>query len=410
MRLLMVALPAAGHLLPMIPFAWAARAAGHEVLFGSSSEGVASCVQAGLAACELAPGVDVMAALRGARPGGAGPRQAASGPQAVPPDVRRAVVARFTGMNEQMAEGLLRAARHWQPDAVVYGPTAQVGRVVAEYLGVPAVLHGLGITFGRLGLMNSGIAGGLAPLRERLGLSLAPAGRVTLLDTGPPSMDVPPEMLAAMAPAIEGEAVRASAPVPDVRRWPMRYVPYNGGKALPDWLLAPPARPRVCITLGSALPSMSGIDGVREVLAALARLDVEVVLALGEVDLTPLGTLPTGVHVAGWMPLSSLAPTCTVIVHHGGSGTTMNALVAGVPQLVLPHFADQPMNAASVAARGVGLRLEPAAATADAIAQAVGRLLGEASFRQAAREVKLEIASLPTPADRVARLADELAP
>ena len=62
-------------------------------------------------------------------------------------------------------------------------------------------------------------------------------------------------------------------------------------------------------------------------------------------------------------PLSSILPTCSAIVHHGGAGTALTALALGVFQLVIPQFADQPANATVVAARGVGLALLPTSAT-----------------------------------------------
>ena len=43
------------------------------------------------------------------------------------------------------------------------------------------------------------------------------------------------------------------------------------------------------------------------------------------------------------------------MVGHGGFGTTLGALLAGVPQVVVPLFADQPSNAERIAAIGAGL-------------------------------------------------------
>lgn len=41
-------------------------------------------------------------------------------------------------------------------------------------------------------------------------------------------------------------------------------------------------------------------------------------------------------------PYFLLFPLCDLIIHHGGSGTTGAALAAGVPQVIVPFFADQP--------------------------------------------------------------------
>ena len=40
-------------------------------------------------------------------------------------------------------------------------------------------------------------------------------------------------------------------------------------------------------------------------------------------------------------PHARLFPRCSVVVHHGGAGTTQSALLAGCPSIVVPHAADQ---------------------------------------------------------------------
>src|ERR671928_102638 len=130
------------------------------------------------------------------------------------------------------------------------------------------------------------------------------------------------------------------------------------------------------------------------------HLDAEFVLALGDADPSPLGELPDNVRAAGWVPLSALLPTCAALVHHGGAGTTLTAIDAGVTQLVLPHGADQYMNADAVARRGLGLRSEPDQVDAELI----DRLLTDPGLGRAASEVADEIATLPRPADLVPKI------
>jgi sterol 3beta-glucosyltransferase len=52
-------------------------------------------------------------------------------------------------------------------------------------------------------------------------------------------------------------------------------------------------------------------------------------------------SLPSSVHPAGSLPHSWLMPRCAGVVHHGGFGTTSATFRAGLPQLVVPHLADQ---------------------------------------------------------------------
>jgi UDP:flavonoid glycosyltransferase YjiC (YdhE family) len=70
-----------------------------------------------------------------------------------------------------------------------------------------------------------------------------------------------------------------------------------------------------------------------------------------------------------------------------------------LPQLCLPQGTDQPFNTAALVPTGAALALAPEDITADAVADALGRLLDEPSFRQAAARLRDEIDRMPTAAD-----------
>lgn len=74
--------------------------------------------------------------------------------------------------------------------------------------------------------------------------------------------------------------------------------------------------------------------------------------------------LPATVLWQPYVPLSALLPRAAVLVHHGGIGTTAEALRAGIPQLITPFAWDQFDNGARIAALGAGMaipatRLQP---------------------------------------------------
>jgi rhamnosyltransferase subunit B len=71
-----------------------------------------------------------------------------------------------------------------------------------------------------------------------------------------------------------------------------------------------------------------------------------------------------------------LFPRASVIVHHGGVGTTGQALRAGVPQLIIPFFGDQADNAARVARLGIARALTPKDVATARIVQELATLLG----------------------------------
>jgi rhamnosyltransferase subunit B len=76
-----------------------------------------------------------------------------------------------------------------------------------------------------------------------------------------------------------------------------------------------------------------------------------------------------------YLPLHRLLPHSAALVHHGGIGTTAEALRACVPQLVLPWAFDQFDNAQRVRALGVGLTLPSRRLRADRLLRALSRLL-----------------------------------
>jgi len=182
----------------------------------------------------------------------------------------------------------------------------------------------------------------------------------------------------------------------------MRYVPFNGGGQLPDWLLHAPDRPRVIVTLGTVIPGFRGLGPLQWLTDIAGDVDAEFVVTLGQGEQEQLGTLPANVRPVSYTPLNALLATSTAVVHHGGSGSTMTSLALGVPQLVVPQGADQFHNANQVAKRGVGFEIDTDERPVDG--DDLTRLLTDTSLADAAAEVRAEIAALPAPAELVSRL------
>lgn len=91
--------------------------------------------------------------------------------------------------------------------------------------------------------------------------------------------------------------------------------------------------------------------------------------------------LPPGVMHVPYAPFSALLPQLAAFVHHGGIGTTSQALRAGVPQLVRPMGYDQFDNAHHVQQLGVGRRLLVGAYRAPAVANALDALAHDSALK-----------------------------
>jgi vancomycin aglycone glucosyltransferase len=88
------------------------------------------------------------------------------------------------------------------------------------------------------------------------------------------------------------------------------------------------------------------------------------------------GRLPRGWRVVRDAPHALLFPRTAVVVHHGGSGTTAQALRAGVPQVLLPLILDQfhhahRLHLAGISPRPVPMEKVAAAGLAAAIRSAM---------------------------------------
>ena len=99
---------------------------------------------------------------------------------------------------------------------------------------------------------------------------------------------------------------------------------------------------------------------------------------------------------------------CAVVVSHAGSGTFLGALAAGRPQLCLPLAADQFRNSAGGSRAGAALVLPPGEVNAESVTWAMSRLLVEDSFHDSARVVSAELSQMPSPAEVVDVLVEQL--
>lgn len=93
-----------------------------------------------------------------------------------------------------------------------------------------------------------------------------------------------------------------------------------------------------------------------------------------------------------YVDLAALLPRAALLVHHGGIGTTAQALAAGTPQIISPQVYDQPDNARHVSALGVGKLVERAELCGSALAAAARELLGSDSALLMARSLSQRMA------------------
>lgn len=96
-------------------------------------------------------------------------------------------------------------------------------------------------------------------------------------------------------------------------------------------------------------------------------------------------TLPNGVRHFDYVPFSMVLPRSAALVHHGGIGTTAQAIAAGIPQLIVPSSHDQPDNAVRVRRLDIGDFMLPKAYTTARVAKTLHRLLSPAVRKECQR-------------------------
>ena len=104
--------------------------------------------------------------------------------------------------------------------------------------------------------------------------------------------------------------------------------------------------------------------------------------------------LPAGTRLLNWAPYDWLLPRCRVIIHHGGMGTTHQALLGGLLQIVVPHAADQRLQGRRVAEAKVGLHLTAHDVRRGQLREGVRALLEADWVAENAQSLAAEMAAL----------------
>jgi UDP:flavonoid glycosyltransferase YjiC (YdhE family) len=375
MRVLFTTTSGRGHFQPMFPLARALEHAGHEMRWACAA--------------------NICGELRGkrfdARPAGIyeldpsplrhPPPEVAALPPAERPDhlfhlnfgPRRA---------EPMLADLMPIAEEWRPHLLVCEQGELAGPLAAARLAIPSVTHAFGRLLPAVRLQRAAEA--MADLWRAHGLEPRPfAGTYDHL-----YVDIYPPGLQAADTAHVG-AVQRIRPAEPIER-------------------DAAAEPVVYVTFGTVFNHDLALFATA--LEATGKLDVRVVVTLGPGhDPDALGAQPSNVTVAEFIPQAELLPACATVISHGGSGTFLAALAAGVPQVLLPQAADQFLNAEAGVRGGLAVAIAPWELSVARLRAAVERVLEKASFRTAAQRAQTEIAAMPAPSTVVEELKQRFA-
>ena len=164
--------------------------------------------------------------------------------------------------------------------------------------------------------------------------------------------------------------------------------------------------PPIAFTPGTAMHH--GAAFFRHGVEACRRLNRRGLLLTRHADHLPADLPPTVRHVP-YAPFSRLLRRCAAAVHHGGIGTTAQALAAGIPQVITPFAHDQFDNAERVRRLGVGRTVNANRYTARSATRALAAVLADGAVAAACRGVAERLVD-DTSMDRTCEWIEALAP
>jgi len=230
-----------------------------------------------------------------------------------------------------------------------------------------------------------GVTMTLRRLRPRASLAAAVATLVTTL----PELD-------SGSTAPRAEALDFVGPVVPAIRPPVNAMGTTG------------ARPTILVSLSTySFPGMAG--RLQAILDAAGGLDARVVATTGPaIDPAQLRA-PANAAVHRFLPHAEVMPEASVVVGHGGHGTTMQALAHDLPLLLMPMhpLLDQPMVGASVARAGAGTVVKRSATPAE-LAPALASMVGPGPHREAAARLGAAIRAVPGAVNGADRIEEVL--
>ncbi|MBU8878524.1 glycosyltransferase [Bacillus sp. FJAT-29790] len=138
----------------------------------------------------------------------------------------------------------------------------------------------------------------------------------------------------------------------------------------------------IYISLGTVFNQ--AIDFYKLCFKAFGNTDHTVVMSIGEkTQISDLGEIPINFIVKNYVPQTEILKYTKLFITHGGMNSSHEALYYGVPLIVIPQSADQPIIAEQVANIGAGIKLQMQGLTANQLREAADHVLNHPSFQKA---------------------------
>ncbi|MEJ9212361.1 macrolide family glycosyltransferase [Bacillus smithii] len=143
----------------------------------------------------------------------------------------------------------------------------------------------------------------------------------------------------------------------------------------------------IYISLGTVFNQ--AMDFYKLCFKAFENTDHTVVMSIGKQNqISDLGEIPKNFIVKNYVPQTEVLKYSKLFITHGGMNSTNEGLYYGVPLIVIPQNADQPIIAEQVANIGAGIKLQMQSLTANQLREAADHVLNHPSFHQAVANIR----------------------
>jgi zeaxanthin glucosyltransferase len=149
-------------------------------------------------------------------------------------------------------------------------------------------------------------------------------------------------------------------------------------------------RPLVYAALGTLMNQQQWIFEL--IAQACVDLPVQLVIGLGDPNLSELPKFAGNPIVVPYAPQLALLQRARLVITHAGLNTTLEALTYGVPLLAIPLTNDEPAIAARIIWNGVGERIKPSQLTVEKLRSLMQTILTQDVYRQNAQRLQTAIA------------------
>ncbi|MFC7391444.1 macrolide family glycosyltransferase [Scopulibacillus cellulosilyticus] len=143
----------------------------------------------------------------------------------------------------------------------------------------------------------------------------------------------------------------------------------------------------IYISLGTVFNQ--AIDFYKLCFKAFGDTDHTVVMSIGKkAQISDLGNIPKNFIVKNYVPQTEVLKYTKLFITHGGMNSTNEGLYYGVPLIVIPQSADQPIIAEQVANIGAGIKLQMQSLTSNQLREATDHVLNRLSFHKAVANIR----------------------